>query len=280
LSLIVDRWSLVVAISPELEVARVVELPGRDNSATQKSSPATQNSATISFVNTIAALVLTALFAANPRITNHSPYELMARELLENFAAGRFELAAKDFDESLRTAVPLSMLREMKAEIDAKLGAYRFVSEAKQRKEGGLPVIELISTFEKGPASVRVLFDYEGRVGTVLINPIVKADPKLEAAARDLFTNFNAGRFDLAAVRFDPTMRAQLPPARLAELHTQVADVFGAFRTVTDVQQKSDRDHEAIELITAYEKALVAVRVVFDRAGRVSGLNIAPAPKQ
>jgi hypothetical protein len=231
-------------------------------------------------VKAIAALIVTALFAASPRVTVRSPFESVARELLENFAAGRFELAAKDFDDSLRVVVPLSMLKEMKAEIDAKLGAYRFVSEAKQRREGGLPVVELISTFEKGPASVRVHFDYEGRVATVLINPIVSVDPMLEAAARDLLTNFSAGRFDLASVRFDPTMRSQLPPGRLAELLKQVTDAFGAFRSVTEVRQTADRDHKMIELSAAYDKAAAVVRVVFDREGRVSGLTIAPAPKQ
>jgi Protein of unknown function (DUF3887) len=227
-------------------------------------------------VKTIAPLLLIGLFLANPRAMFRSPRETIARELLMNFAAGRLDAAAKDFNETLRTTATVSYLRDLKRQIDAQVGGFQALTDVRRGRDEGFPLIEMICKYEKGPVAFRVAFDVTDRVAAVYVSPILPSavDPALEAEARAVLADFNAGRFDGVSGRFGPAMRGQLTTAGLTELRNQVSREFGAFQSVTDVRQKEEEHYKAIELTASFEKSPVLVRVVFDAEKRVVGLKI------
>jgi hypothetical protein len=154
------------------------------------------------------------------------------------------------------------------------------VKEAHPRIVDGFRAIELIAKFEKAPVSIVVVFDPFDRVGAVYFNPIVApaVDPALEAVAREVLTNFTAGRYDDAVKPFDAEMRKQLSPVKMAGLAASVADRFGTFVSVTEVHQKLET-FRIIDMVLSYTKAPVAYRVTFDAQGRVTALRIAPYVK-
>jgi hypothetical protein len=233
-------------------------------------------------VKIIASLLLTAFFAAHPRPQLQTPIEGIARELLANFAAGRFEAATKDFNDTLRPMVTAQVLAQVKAQLDERAGKFWAVNEAHPRTRDGFRAIELLATFEKYPVSVVVVFDSFDRVGAVYFNPILPppVDPALEARARALLTNFTAGRFDEVVKPFDPTMRAQLTPANLAGLAADIAGVYGVFQSVTEVHQRSEKNYRVIDLTLSYTKMPAVFRVAFDGADRVTALHISPYKKE
>ena len=227
-------------------------------------------------MNTIAPLLLTILLAIDQRARAvRTPLESIARELLANFNAGRFDAASKDFNETMRATVTPSVLADLKQQSDMNLGGFQSITDVRQRREGGFHLVELVCRYEKSSASLRVVFDAANHVGAVALDPIV-VDPILETAARELLKNFVAGDFEAAAKQFDPKMRAQLPPLRLARLQAQVTSKYGAFRSVIAVHQLTDQTYRGIDLTTAYERLPVSFRVIFDSAGQVAGIKIAP----
>jgi Protein of unknown function (DUF3887) len=229
-------------------------------------------------VKIIASLLLTALFAINPKVRPQSPIEQTARELLINFAAGRFEAASIDFNDALRPIVTPAVLAGVKEQCDRQVGAFQFVTEVHQGREDGFRVVELIAKFERSPVSVRVVFDNFDRVGGVHINPIAPppVEPALEASARELLTNIVAGHFDEAGRHFDDTMRAQLPPAGLVELSRKIANTYGTFRSVSEVHQRFDKTYRIIDVIAVCDKMPIAFRVAFDAQDRIAAVHISP----
>jgi plasmid stabilization system protein ParE len=227
---------------------------------------------------------LTLVFAAFVAIAlpaaAQTPYEKTARVFFTNFAAGRFDAAAKDFNDKLRAAAPVATLKSMREQIESQAGAFQYISDTREMEQDKFRVFELIAEYEKSAVSVRVVFA-ENRIGAVLFNPLVaeRIDPTLERVARELLASLTAGRFEAVGKVFDQNMREQLPPRKLAELARNVTETFGRFLTVTRVRQKTEPTRRSIELIAAYEKSPVKVSVVFDSQGGVNGLNIAPAAR-
>lgn len=229
----------------------------------------------------IASLLLTALFAINPRVTLPSPLEQMARELLANFTTGRFERATVDFNDALRPLITPALLAQVKQQLETQVGAFQAVTAVHQRREDGFRVVELIAKFEKSPVSVRVVFDNVDRVGAVYFNPITTppVDTALEAIARELLANLVAGRFDDAGKHFDDTMRSQLPPLSVAALSRNIANTFGTFRSITEVHQRIEKPYRIIDLIAACDKSQLAFRVAFDAKNRIAAVHISPYVK-
>jgi hypothetical protein len=233
-------------------------------------------------VKIIASLLLTAFFAAGPRLKLQSPIESSARMFLSNFAAGRFDDATRDFNDELRPVVTKAMLGDLKKQFDQQAGVFLSVSEVHQRTQQGFRAIELIARFSKSPVSVVVLFDPLDRIGAIYANPLGPAapDPALEASARALLANFVAGRYDEVGTAFDDTMRKQLPPAALANLAASVAESFGAYQSVTAVKQSSNPPYRVIEMTLAYTKQPASFRVAFNLQNRVAALQILPGQVQ
>lgn len=209
-----------------------------------------------------------------------SPIETTARAMLTNFVTGRFEAATSDFSDALRPMVTPAILAEMKSQLDHQFGGFIVVKEAREGRQDGLRTVELTAKFQKGDISVVAAFDLLDRIEAVHFNPILEVDPKLEAIAREVLDNFSAGHFDDAAKHFDATMRAQLPPASMASLAANIDEVFGTFRSVTEVHQRTDNAFRIIEMTLSYTKAPVMFRVTFDGRNRVTGLHISPYRKE
>ena len=243
---------------------------------------ATGPAVTIDPVKIIASLLLTTLFAISPKPRLQSPLESTARDLLREFVAGRFDAVTRDFNDDLRLIVTPKLLAGVKADLDTQAGTFMLVKEVHQRTEQGLRAIELISRFSKSSVSVIVVFDAMDRVEAVHFNPVLAPppDPILEAAARSLLANFVAGKFDDVFKTFDPNMRTQLPPERLAELSGNIARVFGTFRSVTEIHQGIEKPYTVIDMTLAYTNAPVTFRAAFDAGNRVVALHIQPYRKE
>jgi len=233
-------------------------------------------------VKIVASILLTTLFAVSPKPHLQTPIESVAREMLRNFVTGRFDLATQDFNDDLRPVVTPQLLADVKAQLDRQVGPFYLVKEAHQSVKGGLRTIQLLARFENGSVSVDVIFDPFDRIQTVYFNPVLSppVDPVLESLARQVLTNFTAGRYDDAVKPFNAEMAAQLTPANMAGLAENIGRIFGTFQSVTQVQQRVDKRYTVIDLTLSYTNGPVAFRVAFDAQNRVAALTISPFKKE
>ena len=221
----------------------------------------------------IAATLLAALLAVAPT----TPIQRLARELFDNFNAGRFDAASRDFADSLRGVVTPAVLADVRKQVHDEAGEFRSVTDIRERRSGPARIVDMTLRYDKAPVMMEVVFDLHDRVSKVNINAVkpTKPDPALEASARALFAAFIANDFEKAGKDFNATMRAQLTPARLAELRENVTNAYGSFLRAREARQRSEQGYRIVDLMTVWVNANnIAVSVVFDAEGRVGGLRI------
>jgi hypothetical protein len=223
--------------------------------------------------------VFTALLlvsVAIPAAAAPASMQAAARRFLTNFAAGRFDAAASDFNEQMKATVTPQVLARQKEQFDRDFGRFRWISSLRETTEAGFPVIELTAQFEKAPALVQVAFDADRRIGALHFNRVASNNPELERMARRVLDDFNARRFDEIEKYLDMKMSAQLPPSALDALYTDVTAVYGNFKAVTEVHYLTQRDLRIVNIIAAYEKMPLLFEVVFNNAGRITGWSFRP----
>jgi hypothetical protein len=229
-------------------------------------------------VNVLASLLLSTFFAINTKPKLPSSQEQSARAMLANFNASRFVAAAAEFNDQLRPQITPALLARVKDDLNAKVGMFQAVTAVHHLSQDGFRVVELIAAFEKAPVSVRVVFDFENKIGAVYFNPILRppVDAALETMARDLLANIEAGRTDEAAKHFDDTMRKQLTPPSLADLKNRLQITYGKLQSITEVRQRVQPPYRIIDVIAVCDRSPLAFRVAFDAQNRIASVHISP----
>jgi len=202
--------------------------------------------------------------------------------MLANFVSSRFVAAAAEFNDQLRPQITPALLARVKDDLTDKVGAFQAVTAVHHSTQDGFRVVELIAKFEKAEVSVRVVFDIENKIGAVYFNPILPTpvDAALEAMARDLLANIEAGRTDEAAKHFDDTMRKQLTPPNLADLKNKLQITYGKLQSITEVRERVQPPYRIIDLIAVCDHSPLAFRVAFDAQNRIASVHISPNTSQ
>ena len=230
----------------------------------------------------LASLLLSTFFAINAKPQLPSVQEQSARAMLANFVASRFVAAAAEFNDGLRPQITPALLAQVKDDLSAKVGTFRSVTAVHHLSQDGFRVVELIAKFEKAEVSVRVVFDFENKIGAVYFNPILPppVDAELETMARDLLANIEAGRVDEASKHFDDTMRMQLTPPGLTDLKNKLLTTYGKLQSITEVRQRVQRPYRIIDVIAVCDRSPLAFRVAFDPQNRIASVHISPNTSQ
>jgi len=225
-----------------------------------------------------ALLLAAALFASSAAAAgSQAARDAIARSLLIAFNSGKYDDLSKHFTDRLKTAVTPEVFGRVKEATAEKLGPFRSVSGIRHTKsDEGFPVVELVASYEKSSAMLRVVFDSDERVAALALNPIAPprpADPRLEPLARQFLNDFSEGHFEAAAANFTPSMHEQLPQARLRQLAQRMAETYGQFQSVSAMHYAANDEFRDIELTAVYTNALVNVKVVFDKQNRIAGVT-------
>lgn len=97
--------------------------------------------------------------------------QTIAMDLLNNFVAGRYVDAAKDFDTTMMNVLGPTKLGEFAKQLTAQAGAYKSVGAPQMTTEQGYRVVVLPTTYERGNINVRVVFDGNGKVAGLFFRP-------------------------------------------------------------------------------------------------------------
>jgi Protein of unknown function (DUF3887) len=75
-------------------------------------------------------------------------------------------------------------------------------------------------------------------------------------------------------VKFDDTMRAQLPPDKLAQTWPQLTGLVGAYESCGDPIVRPFGEHTIVNVPMEFEGGPMTGRIVFDTDGRIAGLFV------
>jgi len=103
------------------------------------------------------------------------------------------------------------------------------------------------------------------------------ADDELAASATALVDQMAAGDFEAAIEPFDATMRTALPADKLGQVWQGLTVQVGAFQGRGDTRQESVGPYRIVFVTCRFQKAPLDAKVVFDRAGKVTGLFFVPS---
>lgn len=109
------------------------------------------------------------------------------------------------------------------------------------------------------------------RTGAVMTDHLL---PDAARRALEVLEAWQAGRDDELLAQFDDTMRAQLPPERLAQTWPQLAGLVGAYESCGDPIVRPVGEYTAVDIPMEFEGGPMKGRVVFDQAGRICGLFV------
>jgi hypothetical protein len=98
--------------------------------------------------------------------------------------------------------------------------------------------------------------------------------PDADRRALEVLEAWQAGRDEELIAQFDDTMRAQLPPERLAETWPQLTGLVGAYESCGDPVVRPFGEHTIVNIPMEFEGGPMTGRVVFDAQGRIAGLFV------
>jgi hypothetical protein len=96
------------------------------------------------------------------------------------------------------------------------------------------------------------------------------------AKTERLLENLKAGKTAEIVKELDSKVAQALPESKLREVWPGVIGQFGAFKGVDERREGQYQGRQAVELILAFEKETIVMRMVYDADGKVSGLVFRP----
>jgi len=101
--------------------------------------------------------------------------------------------------------------------------------------------------------------------------------PTDEAIAQEIVGQLAKGSFPEVTRRFDPTMTAALPAAKLGDTWAALTTQMGAFQGQGATRSEDVQGFHVVHIPCQFAKGTLDAKVVFDKDQRVSGLFFAPA---
>lgn len=94
-----------------------------------------------------------------------------AEALVDALAKGDYQAATKDFDATMKNALPAAKLADTWKQIQAQAGAYKGRGASRQDKEQGYDIVYVACRFEKVPLDAKVVFDSQQKVAGLFFQP-------------------------------------------------------------------------------------------------------------
>jgi dienelactone hydrolase/predicted small lipoprotein YifL len=99
----------------------------------------------------------------------------------------------------------------------------------------------------------------------------------LVARAEALVDALAAGDVEAATAYFDQAMAEALPAEKLTEVWDQLTTQVGTFQARLGTRTETQEGYEIVYVVTAFERAPLDVKVVFDSGGEIAGLFFEPS---
>ena len=99
---------------------------------------------------------------------------------------------------------------------------------------------------------------------------------RLEVTARELVSNFTAGRFDETTKDFNEALRVEVTPEVLANLKRDTDHEYGDFQSITAIGRRVEDGVPIVDLVCKFTRSPVVFSASFDADYRIAAVSINP----
>ena len=104
------------------------------------------------------------------------------------------------------------------------------------------------------------------------------AKDSLAAEAVAFVQTLAAGHFKAAEMDFTEQMKQAAPPQKLSEIWQRLLGQVGAFQRAGRTEIVPQGEYTFVIVRTDFKSRALGIRVVFDSAGRIAGMQFVPPP--
>ncbi len=208
----------------------------------------------------VALLALTAAAAPSPS----TGAETVARQFIEQVSAGHFAAGSAPFSDQMKTGMPPDRLERLGHDIQARQGAFQKVERVAAEPIADGTAELMTCRFAKGAVTFEVYVDSGNHIAGFFLTPA-------PLVARRLINALAWSKFEGAVADFTETMRAALPPAKLASLWKEILAQYGDFQQIDRSSVQPLKDDWAALVTVSFAKASVVLRVVVDGEAKIEG---------
>jgi len=105
-----------------------------------------------------------------------------------------------------------------------------------------------------------------------------EAKASLVSAAVAFVQTLAAGHFKAAEADFTEQMRQAAPPQKLSEIWQRLIGQVGPFQHAGRTETVPQGEYTFVIVRTDFKSRTLGIRVVFDSAGRIAGMQFVPPP--
>jgi dienelactone hydrolase len=206
-----------------------------------------------------------------------------AKDFVADLSAGEFSRAVARFNGTMARVLPADKLKGVWNGVVAKAGPFQRQLAARAEKIGEHEAVFVTCQFQKGPLDVKVVFDREKRIAGLFFAPSRPAENPFEIAERRAAAEAYVGQLaraksPRAVEKFDAAMRRAAPPEKLKNVWDDLIARSGSFQEQVGVRNEKANPYDIVLVTCRFEKTTLDVKVVFDEAGRISGMFFVPTP--
>jgi len=246
--------------------------PGRaDNSQIQPGSSTLKGVA----VFTVVLMFLLAVGVVYRLRPNSASQALVtrAREVVQLQANGDFAGAEKNFDQTMKDALPPEKLKDLWQ----KFGKFTDIEGTRTENLFIFQIVYVTTEFESQTVDFKIVFNTRGQVSGLWIVPSAASKPNsasqvLVTRAREVVQLQSKGDFAGAEKNFDQTMKDALSPERLRNIWQGI----GKYKDIEGTRTERLVDYQIVYITTKFDSQTVDFKIVFNTQGQVSGLWIVP----
>jgi hypothetical protein len=131
------------------------------------------------FVTTMGRIILMTMMCVEvlPAASYAKPSATQQAEgLVDSMAKGDFASATKNFDATMKAALPAEKLGQSWAQVTAQIGAFKSRTGSREAQEAGFQTVHVTCQFEKASWDIKVVFDKDGKIGGLHGSPTQSAE--------------------------------------------------------------------------------------------------------
>lgn len=97
-----------------------------------------------------------------------------AKAVVTALSKSDFTGATRDFDATMKKALPADKLKAVWAQLEAQVGKYKGIGGTRSEKVPSFDVVYVLTKFEKADLETKVVFDTKSQVGGLFFVPKAK----------------------------------------------------------------------------------------------------------
>lgn len=205
-----------------------------------------------------------------------------AQALIRDLESEQFQKVYDRFDDGMKREVPVSRLAEGWKQVSQAGGAYKGRGQSICLKDSGYQVVSVLCQWERLSANVKVSFGPDGQVAGLLLTPSQTSGqtglPQAQLAhlASDFVRKLEEGKFEEATGMFDDQMKSALSTGYLKQIWQQLNQNGGKYNGQGAPAFEKKAAFDVVYIPCLWEKNPIDLKIVFNPAGKISGLWVWP----